>query len=140
MKKNFLYFTILSLAALTLTNCKKRFLEDMQPYDKYGEEQVFSNEVLTQYYIDRIYNYFFVNFRSPTQAETEFLRNFEFIFRWDHLSRAPSGLGAPEEQRWTLGLDYWLGPGTALKVAYEWDQLRGQPNTNALFLQAVAGF
>lgn len=76
----------------------------------------------------------------PTQAETEFLRNFEFIFRWDHLSRAPSGLGVPEEQRWTLGLDYWLGPGTALKVAYEWDQLRGQPNTNALFLQAVAGF
>ena len=76
----------------------------------------------------------------PTQAEVDFLRNFEFIFRWDHLSRAPSGLGAPEEQRWTLGLDYWLGPGTALKVAYEWDQPRGERNTNALLLQAVAGF
>ena len=44
----------------------------------------------------------------PTQAEVDFLRNFEFVFRWDHLSRAPSGLGDPEEQRWTLGLDYWL--------------------------------
>lgn len=42
----------------------------MQPYDKYGEEQVFTNEVLTGYYIDRIYNYFFVNYKSPTQAET----------------------------------------------------------------------
>ena len=76
----------------------------------------------------------------PTQAKVDFLRDFELIFRWDHLSRAPSGLGAPAEQRWTLGLDYWLGPGTALKAAFEWDQPRGQPNTNALFLQAVAGF
>ncbi|MFL5739412.1 MAG: RagB/SusD family nutrient uptake outer membrane protein [Flavisolibacter sp.] len=70
MKRQLLYLTILSLAALTLTNCKKKFLEDMQPYDKYGEDQVFNNEVLTGYYIDRIYNYFFVNFKSPTQAET----------------------------------------------------------------------
>jgi len=70
MKSKFLYFLILSLVALTLTNCKKNFLQDMQPYDKYGEEQVFSNEVLTGYYIDRIYNYFFVNYRNPIQAET----------------------------------------------------------------------
>jgi hypothetical protein len=76
----------------------------------------------------------------PTQSELDFVRNLELIFRWDHLSRAPSGLGAPEEERWTLGLDYWLGPGTALKAAFEWDQPRGQPNTNALLLQAVAGF
>src|SRR5215218_7814361 len=70
MKNKSIYFLILSLLALTLTNCKKNFLEDMQPYDKYGEEQVFSNEVLTGYYIDRMYNYFFVNYRSPIQAET----------------------------------------------------------------------
>lgn len=70
MKRKLLYFTILCLATLTLTNCKKKFLEDMQPYDKYGEEQVFSNEALTGYYIDRIYNYFFVNYKSPVQAET----------------------------------------------------------------------
>lgn len=76
----------------------------------------------------------------PTQVEADFLRNFEFVFRWDHLSRAPSGLGDPEEQRWTLGLDYWLGPATVLKAAFEWDQPRGQRNTNALLLQAAAGF
>ena len=70
MKRNFLYIAILSLAVLTLTNCRKNFLENMQPYDKYGEDQVFTNEVLTGYYIDRIYNYFFVNYKSPTQAET----------------------------------------------------------------------
>ena len=76
----------------------------------------------------------------PTQVEADFLRNFEFVFRWDHLSRAPSGLGDPEEQRWTLGLDYWLGPATVLKAAFEWDQPRGRPNTNALLFQAAAGF
>lgn len=70
MKSKIIYSLLLATAVLTLTNCKKRFLEEMQPFDKYGEEQVFQNEVLTGYYIDRIYNYFFVNYRSPIQAET----------------------------------------------------------------------
>jgi hypothetical protein len=76
----------------------------------------------------------------PTKAEAEFLRNFEAVFRWDHVNQAPSGPGAIDEQRWTLGLDYWLGPVTAVKVAYEWDSPHGQPNTNAVLLQAVTGF
>lgn len=70
MKRKLLYFATFSIAAIMLTNCKKTFLTDMQPYDKYGEEQVFTNEVLTGYYIDRIYNYMFVNLKSPVQAET----------------------------------------------------------------------
>src|SRR5688572_4507549 len=68
MKNKIVYF--IAFTALMATSCKKNFLEDMKPYDKYGEEQVFSNQVLTQYYIDRIYNYMFVNYRNPTQAET----------------------------------------------------------------------
>ncbi len=70
MKNKLSYFLLLSLTALTLTNCKKGFLTEIQPYDKYGEDQVFSNEVLTGYYIDRIYNYMFVNYKSPVQYET----------------------------------------------------------------------
>ena len=42
----------------------------MQPYDKYGEEQVFANEALTGYNIYRIYNYLLVNSKSHVQAET----------------------------------------------------------------------
>src|SRR3954447_2429581 len=68
MKNKILY--LIAFTAVIATSCKKKFLEDMQPYDKYGEEQVFSNEVLTGYYIDRLYNYFFAGYRSPTQAET----------------------------------------------------------------------
>jgi len=76
----------------------------------------------------------------PTMAPVDFLKNLELIVRWDHLGRSPSGLGVPQEERWTLGLDYWLGPNTALKLAYEWDNPHQQSNTNAFFVQAVTGF
>ncbi len=76
----------------------------------------------------------------PTKLDNDFLRNLEAIFRWDHLSRDPSGLGNPEETRWTLGLNYWLSPSTVLKVAYEWDQPNGESNRNALLIQAAMGF
>jgi hypothetical protein len=76
----------------------------------------------------------------PTKVDIDFLRNLELIFRWDHLSRDPSGLGDPEETRWTLGLDFWLSPSTVVKAAYEWDHPDGEPNKNALLLQAAMGF
>jgi hypothetical protein len=76
----------------------------------------------------------------PTKVDNDFLRNLEMIFRWDHLSREPSGLGDPEETRWTLGLNYWLSPSTVLKAAYEWDQPNGEPNRNALLIQTAMGF
>ncbi len=62
--------SLIAISAVMVSGCKKDFLEDMKPYDKYGEDQVFANEVLTGYYVDRIYNYFFVNYRNPTQDET----------------------------------------------------------------------
>jgi hypothetical protein len=76
----------------------------------------------------------------PTKVNADFVRNLELVFRWDRLDRAPSGLGAPEEERWTLGLDYWLGPGTVVKAAYEWDKPQGERNRNALLLEVATGF
>jgi len=76
----------------------------------------------------------------PTKIDNDFIRNLELIFRWDHLSREPSGLGDPEETRWTLGLDYWLSPSTVLKAAYEWDKPRGERNRDAFLAQAAIGF
>lgn len=70
MKIKVLYFVAMAVAAVSLTNCKKSYLEDLKSYDKYTEEAAFSNEVLTGAYIDRIYNYYFAGYRSPTQAET----------------------------------------------------------------------
>jgi len=76
----------------------------------------------------------------PTKLDNDFLRNLEMIFRWDHLSADPSGLGDPEETRWTLGLNYWLSPSTVVKAAYEWDKPNGERNRNALFFQTAMGF
>ena len=76
----------------------------------------------------------------PTKVDIDFIRNLELIFRWDHLSRNPSGLGDPWETRWTLGLNYWLSPSTVVKAAYEWDKPNGEPNRNALFIQTAMGF
>lgn len=66
--KNKIIF-LLVLTTVVAESCKKSFLEEMKPYDKY-DESAFTNEVLTGYYIDRLYNYFFVNYRTPIQAET----------------------------------------------------------------------
>jgi len=76
----------------------------------------------------------------PTKLDNDFLRNLEVIFRWDHLSADPSGLGDPSETRWTLGLNYWLSPSTVVKAAYEWDKPNGERNRNALFFQTAMGF
>jgi hypothetical protein len=76
----------------------------------------------------------------PTKLDIDLLRNFEVIFRYDHLSADPSGLGDPSETRWTVGLDYWLSPSTVIKAAYEWDKPNGERNRNALLLQTAMGF
>jgi hypothetical protein len=76
----------------------------------------------------------------PTKLDIDLLRNLEMIFRWDHLSADPSGLGDPSETRWTLGLNYWLSPSTVIKAAYEWDKPNGERNRNALFFQTAMGF
>jgi hypothetical protein len=67
MKHKIIY--ILACIAIIGAACKKSFLEEMKPFDKYGEDQVFTNEVLTGQYIDRLYNYYFAGYKSPVQYE-----------------------------------------------------------------------
>lgn len=76
----------------------------------------------------------------PTMVDNDVLKKLEGIFRWDHINRTPNAPGALDEDRYTIGLDYWVGPSSALKLAYEWTDLHGQPNANAVLVQAVMGF
>jgi hypothetical protein len=64
MNKKILIFA--AVALLTVAGCKKDFLEDMKSYDKY-DDSIFENELQTGWYIDRLYNYYFVNYRNPLQ-------------------------------------------------------------------------
>jgi len=63
MNKKILIF---AAALLTIVGCKKDFLEDMKSYDKY-DDSIFENELQTGWYIDRLYNYYFVGYRNPQQ-------------------------------------------------------------------------
>lgn len=64
MNKKILIFA--AAALLTAVGCKKDFLEDMKSYDKY-DDSIFENELQTGWYIDRLYNYYFVGYRNPQQ-------------------------------------------------------------------------
>lgn len=63
--KNKILYLLTFIVMLVSAGCSKKFLEDTKDYNQYGETQVFSNETLAGWYIDRVYNYFFVNYRSP---------------------------------------------------------------------------
>lgn len=65
--KNKLSYLLFFIVVFATASCKKTFLEDMKSYDKY-DENIFTNEVQTGWYIDRLYNYYFASYRNPTQT------------------------------------------------------------------------
>lgn len=65
--KNKILYLLSFVVVVAATGCKKKFLEDMKSYDKY-DESIFTNEVQTGWYIDRLYNYYFASYRNPTQT------------------------------------------------------------------------
>ena len=82
----------------------------------------------------------------PSKINNKFIQNLEAVCRWDMINN-PDGAPAEtafDERRWTLGLDYWLGPSTVLKAAYQFGTRRepgeGEENVNAILLQAAMGF
>jgi starch-binding outer membrane protein, SusD/RagB family len=63
MKKIKIFSFLLFMIAVGI-GCKKNFLEDKRSFDKY-DESIFENEVLTGWYVDRMYNDFFSAYKSP---------------------------------------------------------------------------
>jgi hypothetical protein len=57
-------FSLLILIAFAWVGCRQKFLEDMKSFDKY-DESIFANDVLTGWYIDRLYYDYFSGFKSP---------------------------------------------------------------------------
>ena len=82
----------------------------------------------------------------PSKLNNKFLQNLEGVCRWDTINN-PDGAPAEsafDEQRWTLGLNYWLGSSTVIKAAYQFGDRRtpgeGRENVNAILFQAAMGF
>lgn len=57
------------IAASLLFGCRQKFLEEMKSFDKY-DESIFENEVLTGWYVDRLYYDYFSGYKSPIQSLT----------------------------------------------------------------------
>jgi hypothetical protein len=91
---------------------------------------------------DRTGGYAQVAYR-PTKAG-QVLKDLEAVLRYDYLNQ-PSGAPDPsDEQRWTVGLNYWISPRTVAKVAYEFDHVKdptqSRESNNMFMLQFATGF
>jgi hypothetical protein len=76
----------------------------------------------------------------PTLMEGKFLRNLEFVARYDRLNVSKSAPNGGAEQRYAFGVNYWLNASTVLKIAYEIDDKQQGDNEDAFFIQGAMGF
>jgi hypothetical protein len=68
----------------------------------------------------------------------------EAVFRYDSFNQPSAAPETFDEQRLTIGLNYWLGQSTVIKAAYEFGH-RDRPggsreDVDAFLLQAAMGF
>ncbi len=76
----------------------------------------------------------------PTHVDNDYIKNFEGVFRYDRLNQLHTPVGF-DEQRWTIGLNYWVTPSAVLKLAYEFDDKNGGArDQDAFLMQAAVGF
>src|SRR6266545_4729402 len=76
----------------------------------------------------------------PTHIDNDYLKNVEGVFRYDRFNQLHTPVGF-DEQRFTIGLNYWLTPSAVLKLAYEFDDKNGGArDQDAFMLQAAVGF
>jgi hypothetical protein len=80
----------------------------------------------------------------PYKIKAPIIEKLEAVFRYDMLSEPHNAPGSFDEQRWTFGLNYWLGQSTVLKIAYEFghrtDSGNGRKDVSAFLLQSAMGF
>src|SRR6266567_2104665 len=76
----------------------------------------------------------------PTHIDNDYIKNLEGVFRYDRLNELHTPVGF-DEQRWTLGLNYWVTPSAVVKLAYEFDDKNGGArDQDAFMIQAAVGF
>src|SRR5436190_1416203 len=76
----------------------------------------------------------------PSHIDNDYIKNFEGVFRYDRFNQLHTPVGF-DEQRWTIGLNYWVTPSAVLKLAYEIDDKNGGArDQNAFLMQAAVGF
>lgn len=79
---------------------------------------------------------------QPILSGIKYVKHIMAVLRYDQIY-GPSGSAYPAsdfEQRWSVGLDYWIHSNEVLKFEYEFDNLsHGQHGNDALLLQWAVG-
>ncbi len=75
----------------------------------------------------------------PGLSGLPLLKDFESVLRYDWID-LPNAPGFNDEQRWTIGLNYYLAASTMVKFAYQFDNKQGAPDDDALIFQVTSGF
>ena len=80
----------------------------------------------------------------PTKAKNDIAKRFEILCRYDRLSLPAAVRLGDDPERCTIGLNYWLGPSTVVKAAYQFNLSdtdgNGGRDGNAILFQASMGF
>ncbi len=76
---------------------------------------------------------------QPTLIDVPYLKNLGYAFRYDRVDIPGNNPGALHEQRYSLGLNYWLYSDAVIKGEYEFDNVENTGGNNAFFLQFAVG-
>ena len=77
----------------------------------------------------------------PSKLLNSFWKDVEGIVRYDALNQPSGAPTSFDENRVTLGLDYWMSPSAVAKIAYRIDNKNGTwADEDAFFVQMAFGF
>jgi len=77
----------------------------------------------------------------PSKLLNSFWKDVEGIVRYDALNQPSGAPTSFDENRVTLGLDYWMSPSSVAKIAYRIDNKNGTwADEDAFFVQMAFGF
>lgn len=110
--KNKIAYLLFFVVAVASVGCNKKFLEEMKSYDKY-DESIFTNEIQTGWYIDRLYNYYFAPYRNPTLTVVGLYNNTR------HMITEEQGAGG--------NVNKFINPNRTLQFAADADNYFGTP-------------
>ena len=104
----------------------------------------------TTYTFDNTMQSFFTQFSfRPAMLDNKFLKNIEFLARWNALTAPKNAVWNPGKDnngqggtitRLDLGLDYWLTWRTALRFAYESTKKPDGTKTDMFLIRFATGF
>jgi hypothetical protein len=75
----------------------------------------------------------------PTKADSKIIQSIELVSRYDAITNPLGSPGGDHEQRWTMGVDYWVTPYIVLETAYEIDKKKVGPDQNAFLFEVGIG-